>query len=242
MAGLKELKKADHGATLAGRGFLGPARNRLGMSEPPAEPIADEAVDVAETASVYAAEAEEFIEKYRQMRLADRHGDQFQECLPEPETRPPRVLDAGCGPGVDTEWFAAAGLEALGLDITGPFLREARTAVPSAQFVQGDMRHLPVRDGSMEGIWSSAAFLHLPRSAAASTLAEFARVIRPGGVLLLSVMARETRGVGAVTLEDGRQFTFWGEESLRDRLTAAGFSVAVVSEEADWHALLCVRD
>lgn len=242
MAGLKELKKPDCAAIPAGPIFMGAARNRPDMSEPPVEPIADEAVDVAATASVYAAEVEQFIEKYWQMRLADRHGDRFRERLPEPESYPPRVLDAGCGPGADTEWFAAAGLDALGLDITGPFLREARTAVPSAQFVHGDMRHLPVRDGSVEGIWSSAAFLHLPRSAAATTLAEFARVLRPGGILLLSVMARETRGVGAVTLEDGRQFTFWREDSLRDRLAAAGFSAEVVSEEADWHALLCVRE
>lgn len=152
------------------------------------------------------------------------------------------MLDVGCGPGVDIEWFADAGLDALGLDITESFLREARATITSAEFVRGDMRDLPVRDGALEGVWSSASFLHLPRSAAASTLAEFARVLRPGGVLLLSVMARETRGVDAVELADGRQFTFWTEDALRDRLADAGFSAEAIGEEADWHALCCVRD
>lgn len=212
------------------------------MSDPPAEPIADEAVDVAETAAVYAGAAEGFIEKYRGMRLTDRYGEQFRDRLPSPEQRPPRVLDAGCGPGVDTEWFADAGLDALGLDITAPFLREASTTAPSAGFLRGDMRQLPLRDDTLEGLWSSAAFLHLPRTDAPATLAEFARVLRPGGVLLLSVMARETREVGAVRLEDGRRFTFWREDTLGERLTDAGFSVEAIGEEADWHALLCVRD
>jgi SAM-dependent methyltransferase len=212
------------------------------MSEPPADPITDDAVDVGETAAVYAAEAEAFVEKYRGMRLTDRYGDQFREGLPDPEGRPPRVLDTGCGPGVDTEWFDEFGLDALGLDITDSFLREARTAAPSAAFVRADMRDLPLRDGAVDGVWSSASFLHLPRSAAASTLAEFARVLRPGGVLLLSVMARETRAVDAVELEDGRQFTFWREDALRDRLTAAGFSVDAIGDKADWHALCCSRE
>lgn len=212
------------------------------MSEPPAEPIADEAVDVVETGSVYAAEAEGFIEKYGQMRLTDRYGDQFQNRLPEPDDRPPRVIDAGCGPGVDTEWFDDVGLDALGLDITAPFLREASAAAPSARFLRGDMRQLPLRDDTLEGLWSSAAFLHLPRQAAPSTLAEFARVLRPGGVLLLSVMARETKDVGAVRLEDGRLFTFWSEEPLRNRLAEAGFGTEAIGEEDDWHALCCVRE
>lgn len=212
------------------------------MSDPPADPIADDAVDVSETAAVYAAEADGFVEKYSQMRLTDRHGDEFRGRLPEPGGRPPRVLDVGCGPGGDTDWFADAGLEAVGLDITEPFLREARTAVPSAAFVRGDMRDLPVRNGAVEGIWSSASFLHLPRSAAASTLAEFGRVLRPGGVILLSVMARETKDVDAVEVADGRRFTFWREETLRDRLTDAGFTAEAIGDEADWHALCCVRD
>lgn len=49
----------------------------------------------------------------------------------------------------------------------------------------------------------------------AATLAEFASVLRAGGILLLSVMARETRNVGTVTFEDGWQFPFPREESLQ---------------------------
>lgn len=212
------------------------------MSDPPAEPIADDAVDVTETASVYAEEAPAFVEKYRSMRLADRHGEEFRAALPDPSEQPPRVLDVGCGPGVDTAVFADAGLDSLGLDITQPFLREARDAVPTARFLRGDMRHLPFADGTVEGIWSSASFLHLPRSDAPTTLAEFARVLADGGALLLSVMASETKEADAVRLADGRRFTFWREGALRDHLTAVGFDAEAVGEEEDWHALLCVRE
>lgn len=61
-------------------------------------------------------------------------------------------------------------------------------------------------------------------------------------MLLLSVMARETRNAGAVRLEDGRRFTFWAEDALRNRLAAAGFSTQAIGEEPDWHALCGVRE
>lgn len=212
------------------------------MSDPPAEPIPDDAVDVTETAAVYAAEAPQFVEKYRQMRLADRYGEQFRDALPDPAQRRPRVLDVGCGPGVDTAVFADADLDAVGLDITQPFLREARDAVPAGYFLRGDMRCLPLAGGAAEGIWSSASFLHLPRTDAPDTLAEFARVLGDDGALLLSVMACEPRDAGAVQLADGRRFTFWRKETLRNHLTAAGFAVEEVSQETEWHAMLCVRE
>jgi SAM-dependent methyltransferase len=212
------------------------------MGDPEPERITDDAVDVTETAAVYAAEASQFVEKYRTKPIAERYGDAFRTVLPDPGERPPRVLDVGCGPGVDTEVFADAGLDAIGLDITRPFLREARDAVPEAAFLRGDMRHLPFAAGTVEGVWSIASFLHLPRGDASATLAEFGRVLTEGGALLLSVMARETRDVDAVELPDGRRFTFWREERLRERLTDAGFSVEALGEEEDWHVMRCVRE
>ena len=204
--------------------------------------IDDDAVDVAATAESYAADAEQFVEKYRAWRLTSLHGEAFREALPDHTDRSARVLDIGCGPGVDTAVFADDGLDALGFDITRPFLRAANDDVPAARFLQGDMRHLPVGDDAVDGLWCSAAFLHLPRSDAAPTLAEFARVLRPGCPLLLSTKARETHDRDAAVLSDGRQFTFWREEALEGRIADAGFDPEQVSDEAEWHTVLAIRD
>jgi len=204
--------------------------------------IDDEDVDVATTAETYADDAAQFVEKYREWSLTELHGEAFHDALPDPGDRPPRVLDLGCGPGVDTATFADAGLDAVGLDITRPFLRAARDDVSRARFLQGDMRRLPVRDDAADGLWSSAAFLHLPRSDAASTLREFARVLRPGCPLLLSAKAREAHEQDAMEVADGRRFTLWREAPLQGQLADAGFAPEQISDEAEWHTFLAVRD
>jgi ubiquinone/menaquinone biosynthesis C-methylase UbiE len=53
-------------------------------------------------------------------------------------------------------------------------------------FAQGDMRALPFADGALPGIVSFYAIIHLPRAEAVVALREFARVLQPGGELLLA--------------------------------------------------------
>lgn len=207
-----------------------------------ARPIDDDSVDVAATAETYAAEAERFVEKYREWSLTSLCGETFRQALPDPVDRPARVLDLGCGPGTDTEVFADSGLDALGLDITQPFLRAARDNVPAARFMRGDMRSVPVRDDAVDGLWSSAAFLHLPRSDAEPALAEFARLLRSGGPLLLSAKARETRETDAMEVDDGRRFTLWRANQLRRLLEDAGFTPETLETEPEWHTFLAIRD
>ena len=213
------------------------------MSDPPATPVDDDAVDVAATAATYAENAPELVGKYLDFSLFERHGAAFRDALPTPRDRHPRVLDVGCGPGADTVPMIDAGLDVVGLDLTPAFLHEAREQAPDARFVRGDMRALPIAPETFEGLWCSAAFLHLPRSEAVPTLEAFRRALAPDGAMLLSVMASETRDADAVEVPDGRRFTFWHGESIRDRLREAGFGeVRALGGEEDWHALLAVRD
>jgi ubiquinone/menaquinone biosynthesis C-methylase UbiE len=214
----------------------------VGPVTDPLHRIDDDAVDVAATAETYADDAARFVEKYRSWSLTELHGEAFRRELPDPPCRPPRVLDLGCGPGADARVFADAGFEPVGLDVTRPFLREARDDVPGGHFVQGDMRHLPVPDRAVDGIWCSAAFLHVPRSDAASTLRAFGRVLSSGCPLLLSAKARETRDGDAIQSTDGRRFTLRREDPLRRRLADAGFEPEQLSEEPDWHTFLAIRD
>lgn len=104
------------------------------------------------------------------------------------------------------------------------------------------MRHLPIPDGAVDGLWCSTAFLHAPRSDAAPTLRAFARVLPSGSPLLRSTNAREPRDGDAITSADGRRFTLWRGAALRRRLADAGFDPEQPSEELDWHTFLAIRD
>ena len=93
------------------------------------------------------------------------------------------VVDVGCGPGRDIALLRARGFRVIGVDRS---LGQLRTnSVPGV--LQADMRQLPLRAGSADAIWCQAALLHIPRTAVPAVLAEFARAIRPGGGLYLSV-------------------------------------------------------
>jgi SAM-dependent methyltransferase len=63
-------------------------------------------------------------------------------------------------------------------------LDQARTRVPDGEFLAGDLHALPLSDNAVDLVVTALALVHVP--ALAPVLAEFARVLRPGGHLVIS--------------------------------------------------------
>lgn len=187
---------------------------------------------VSRTRSSYETDADAYITKYLAVSTAERYGDLFLNALDGP-----RVLDAGCGPGSDLSTFVSAGYEVTGIDITQPFLRTADTHVPAASLVQGDMRRLPFFDQTFDGVWSSAAYLHIPRADALETLQEFQRVLRSNGVAFLSVK----RKILNTNHSDGRYFEYYELDELRPMLRDAGLTLLQAVTTEHWVSVLAKR-
>jgi len=96
-----------------------------------------------------------------------------------------QVVDLGCGPGLLTRHLASLGLPVLGVDVSPEMLRIARRYNPAASFVEASLTRLPVADGSMGGVFCWYVMHHVPDDDLARSFAEVARVLRPGGQLLL---------------------------------------------------------
>lgn len=94
-----------------------------------------------------------------------------------------RVLDAACGTGAVAQQLISRGHEVVGLDISTAMLARARGAVPAAQFIIGDLTELPLPDHDVDHVVCSLALTHLRDLE--PFFAEAARVMRPGGHLLL---------------------------------------------------------
>ena len=94
------------------------------------------------------------------------------------------ALDAGCGTGRHAATLAELGFEVIGTDLTPAMLDVARTKVPSADFREGAFEALPVDDASVDLVTSALAVCHAPDLA--PVFSEFARVLRPGGRVLIS--------------------------------------------------------
>ena len=122
-----------------------------------------------------------------------------------------RVLDAGCGAGHTALAFAPRVAEVVGLDLTEAMLAQGRKLARQQEranitFQRGDVEKLAFDDSSFDLVTSRYSAHHYPHPLAA--LREFARVLKPGGSLLL---------VDVVAPDEPAQDTFLNAiELLRD--------------------------
>ncbi len=140
-------------------------------------------------------------------------------------------LDAGCGPGaLEMAYLAELGFEMYGLDAVAENIAIARGLRPelAGRLRVADLRApLPFADAAFEIVLCNAVIQHIPREEVfGGVLPEFARVLRPGGVLQLMFKT----GSGVATAVDGaygvegvaRSFVLYGERELLNALTALG--------------------
>jgi SAM-dependent methyltransferase len=98
-----------------------------------------------------------------------------------------RVLDYGCGIGLELAWMRWRGLRVEGVDGTWEFVREARRRCPGVMIRQAVFETVRLPRGAYDGIWCQAALMHVPPAALASQLDKLRCALRPGGVLGLSL-------------------------------------------------------
>jgi SAM-dependent methyltransferase len=115
------------------------------------------------------------------------------------------------GPGVSPEARLLANLKAAGVD-------------QRATIQAGDMRELPFEPGVFDAIVSSYAIDHLNREGVQQSLAEAARVLKPGGEFLLMVIGKDPWlqfTFGPLLLHSGTRGASWWTNGLEQ----AGFKV-----------------
>lgn len=104
-----------------------------------------------------------------------------------------RLLDIACGIGRHSRALAAHGFAVCGIDYTSAYLQKARETPTDAHFLRGDMRRLPFRNAAFDAainLFTSFGYFEDDRDNHAA-LHEMARVLRPGGRLLLDIQNRD---------------------------------------------------
>ncbi|WP_374432254.1 class I SAM-dependent methyltransferase [Tabrizicola sp.] len=94
-----------------------------------------------------------------------------------------RLLDMGCGSGMFASLASAVGLTVAGIDAAPPLLDIARKRVPGGDFRKGDLETLPHAEASFDLVTGFNAFQFAASPARA--LVEAARVVRPGGAVVV---------------------------------------------------------
>lgn len=134
------------------------------------------------------------------------------------------ALDVGSGPGNVTASLArAAGPDglAIGVDISEPMLARAVSAQagPNVAFLRADAQQLPLRDETVDAAVSLAVLQLIPNPA--TTLAEIARVLRPGGRMAVMVPTAGRMPALFRLLSNGGA-RFFTEDELADILEDLG--------------------
>ncbi len=120
-------------------------------------------------------------------------------------TPPARILDAGCGVGRYTIPLAMREYEVMGVDISRFAITELDTARLRRNMQIGlaaaDVCHLPFRDNTFDAVVAFGVLQHLLEEERSAVLSEFARVLVPGGTLVIEVLGREDMRMGGMEVE-----------------------------------------
>ncbi len=102
-----------------------------------------------------------------------------------------RVLDAGCGNGIESGPYSER-LEVYGVDYQPGYVAYCRASYPLGHFTVGELSRLDFPDAHFDLIVMNQVIEHLEDPP--QVVAELARVLRPGGQLLVSTPNYDTLG------------------------------------------------
>ena len=136
-----------------------------------------------------------------------------------------RVLDAGCGTGVPiARKLVQIGFEVVGIDISGNMVTTARANVPGATFHQMNMAAIDFPPESFDGVICCYAIIHTPREKHANIFRSFHKVLKPQGVMLVSVASWAWEEV-ADYLGVDMYWSHYDPSVTKSLITEAGFDI-----------------
>jgi SAM-dependent methyltransferase len=173
-----------------------------------------------------------------------------------------RVLDVATGPGWVAAHAAERGASVVGIDVADAMIARARNAHPGLEFRRADAHELPFADASFDAVVGNLAVMHLSRPERA--MAEFARVLRPGGRVALTAWAdpsqhrlagvfldavAEARATPPADLPPGPDFFRFSDEEAfaavlrrqglaRPAVSSIGFGLRFASADELWDGML----
>lgn len=180
----------------------------------------------AETRKVYNQKSEFWHKVRNRSGYENVWLDRFLENLPKPAD----ILDLGCGTGDPiAAYFLASGHSITGVDYAPTMIDIAKKTFPDSQWVLADITKIPDL-GMFDGILSWDGFFHLSIEEQRAVLPQYAEIIKPGGVLLLTVGADEGEVTGHID-DEAVYHASLSPQEYKEILKIAGFADVIYQAE-----------
>ncbi|MBM7070739.1 class I SAM-dependent methyltransferase [Shewanella sp. 202IG2-18] len=130
--------------------------------------------------------------------------EKFTPLLPEAGS----IIDAGCGSGRDSKFFAEQGFHVTAFDASASLVELAKvhTKLP---VIHSTFLNFEAKEKSVDGIWACASLLHVPQAELNQTFIHLAKFLKEGGLFYCSFKYGDNE-----IERDGRCFTNVDEVSL----------------------------
>jgi len=137
-----------------------------------------------------------------------------------------KVLDLGCGSGIQSKTLSKAGLEVTGIDFAEKMIEEAKKQVPNAEFLVKDILNLNFLPEHFDGIYARASLLHLPKNKIGKVLEALNKILKKEGIMYVAL--KEGKGERDVYDEGfgaSRFFAFYKEDEFKKLLEEGKFQL-----------------
>jgi SAM-dependent methyltransferase len=158
------------------------------------------------------------------------------ELLPFLQAIPPgsRVVDLGCGAGLDLQWMRKAGFRAIGLEGSAARVRTARELDPEVEILEKNMLFYTPAEGEWDGVWACRSLHHFAPEATQRVVAALFRGLRRGGIFGIVVFEGQgwVEDRGEELDRPSRHIHLWSERALSSMVEQSGFRVLRVGRKA----------
>lgn len=141
------------------------------------------------------------------------------------------ICDAGCGPsGHIGKYMLDKGLNVTGVDISDRCVELASEHAPEIRLIREDMLHMSFPDESFDGVISYYSIIHTPKKNVGRIFAEFNRILKPRGYLLIAVKEGDEEGIinDFLGVEAVIYFSLFNESEIKQYFSNSGFGLLFI--------------
>lgn len=151
-----------------------------------------------------------------------------------------KILDGGCGLGLDVLYLNSLGFKTTGIDISRKTIKRLQKKFPHDNFLIGDIRKTKFKSNSIDVYFSWGTFEHFEMGLT-DCFVEARRILKPNGLLFITVPFANIRHIIYPGLKPEKQMRFYQwrltKEELNQELVMNGFKPLVIKPIHKAHGL-----